>query len=198
MAPGPSTGGDGRSLPRLARHAGPAMAVLWVGGTLAATLLFPGFNWTSNTLAEVGTAGQPSAPVFDASLVLGSALGLVFLWRLWSASTNHLQRAGLALLGALIALVGVVQLGVGNPWIELVALAFILLTLPALALQGSGDVFAGRERVGVWSIWLGVVHLLGWQVLSIILGYSAAVPTFLSMVLLSAWLGLQHRRLGSS
>lgn len=164
------------------------MAGLWIVGTLVSTLLFPAFRWTTNTLAEVGRAGQPSAVPFDASIVLGSVLGVAFLWGRWSETENVLQRGGIVLIAALIGLVGISQLGLRNPWLELVALTFILATLPALALFGSGDVLAGQRRRGILAVWLGIGHILAWQVISIILGFSSAIPTFVSMSLLSAWI----------
>jgi hypothetical membrane protein len=190
-----STFGEG-TLQRFAALGGPAMVVLWLGGILVATLLDPSFGWTSNTLAELGRAGQPSALVNDVSVVLGGSLGLLFLWRVWSESTNNVQRSGVAFVGLIVLLLSVAQLGVQNPWLELMALVFILFTLPALALHGSGDVFAGRPRRGVLSIWLGIVHILEWQVLSIILGLSSAIPAYVSLVLLSVWVLAQYSSLG--
>lgn len=183
-----------RTVSRGWRLAGPTAVVLWIGGTLVSTLLFPGFSWTSNTLAEVGTAGRPSAPVFDVSVVAGSVLGVLFLALVWRRSANHYQRAGVGVLGILFILIGAAQVGLQNPWLELIALAVILVTLPALALYGTGAVLAGRHRLGLWSIWLGIGHLLAWQVLSIILGFSSAIPTFVTLVLLSGWVLLHYSR----
>lgn len=163
------------------------MVVVWLGGTFVSTLLFPSFSWTADTLAAAGRAGRPSALLFDASIVLGALLGIVFLGRLWPETTHPHQRAGIGLIAALVALTGGAQLGLRNPWFELIALAFVLLLLPALAIFGSGDVLAGRPRRGLLAVWLGVTHLLAWQVLTIIMGLSAAVPTLLSLALLSTW-----------
>lgn len=185
----------GWTVERLAAIGGPAMVVLWLVGSIGSTLLYPSFDWTANTFAEVGTAGQPSALVYDTSMALGAILGLVFLWRVWRDAENHLQRAGIGLVGILVVLLGVGQLGIQNPWLEAIALTFILLTLPALALHGTGDVFADRPRRGVLSIWLGVVHILEWQVLAIIAGLSSAIPTVVSLVLLSGWALAQYATL---
>lgn len=191
------TGGTGVHDSMRARLAltGPAMAVLWIAGPLVATSLYPAFDWTANTLAQVGQAGRSSAIVFDASIGLGAVFGLVFLGLVWTTAANRLQRAGLAAVGLLVSLVGVAQLGVQNPWFELIALAFIIGLLPALALSGSGDVLDGHAVRGLTAIWLGIAHLLVWQVVSIILGFSSATPTFVSMVLVSAWVLTHYRDL---
>lgn len=71
------------------------MALLWIAGTLLAVYLFPSFDWTTNALAEVGRSGEPTAPLFDASLFLGSLFGLVFLRSVAGPQFDHVRQVGL-------------------------------------------------------------------------------------------------------
>lgn len=176
-----------RTLQQVALLAGPVMVVVWLAGVFVSTLIFPSFNWTSNTLAEVGRAGAPSALLFDASFVLGVVLAGVFLGRIWPETAHTLQRVGIGLVGFLLVITAVAQLGVQNPWLELIALAFLLLLLPALGLYGTGDILAGHPGRGILAFWLGIAHILSWQILSIILEFSSAIPTYTSLVLISIW-----------
>jgi hypothetical membrane protein len=170
---------------------GPGLAGLWIIGVLISTFMFPSFIWTKNTFAEIGRSGGAAAFVFDFSVVTGSLLGLLFLIRTWQHAINNFQKTGIALLAALFFLTGIAQLGLGNPWLEVFALSFIFLLLPAFALIGSGDVLAGHPRRGIVTFWLGIVHSLSWQILSVTLEFSSSIPTFISFFLISIWTFLQ-------
>lgn len=186
-----SSFGDGhtgrQSLKRFAVLGAPAMAVLWIGGTLIAVLMFPSFNWTTDTLAQVGRTGEPTAPLFDGSLFIGSLFGIIFLWQVSKQKTATLQRVGLALMGALIFLVGAGQLGFQQPWLLLIVLSIIFGTPVAIGLYGTGEIFAGNLRLGVLSFWLGIAHIMAWSIISNLLEFSSAIPTFATIVLLSIW-----------
>lgn len=184
--------GDGdlraHTISRLAIVGAPATAVLWIGGTLLAVFLFPSFDWTTNALAEVGRSGESTAPIFDASLFLGSLFGLVFLGSVVAPRIDRVRQVGLGLMGLLMFLVGAGQLGIQQPWFLVVVLAMIFGFPLAIAFYGTGEVFAGNFRLGVLSFWLGLIHLLAWDILSNLLEFSSAIPTFLTIVLFSVWI----------
>jgi hypothetical membrane protein len=183
----PNTTTDDWSAQRLARFAAPAMAVLWIGGTLLATALFPGFDWTQDAINKVGTAGEPTAPILDGSLFVGSLLGLAFLWRVAREKRTTVQRAGIVLMGLMVFISGFGQLGIPQPYLLILVLSLIWLLPVAFGVYGTAEVLEGDDRIGVLSFWFGIVHLLSWQIISNAMGFSSAIPAFITIALLAAW-----------
>lgn len=185
---------------RIARYSAPAVAILWIGGILLATLLFPSFDWTQDTLAEVGRAGQATAPILDGSLFAGSLLGVWFLWVIAKqrGQTSVLQRAGLLLMGLMVFLVGFGQLGIPQPYLLVIVLSIVWFLPLTFAVYGTGEVLSGNDRLGLLSFWFGIVHLLAWQIISNFLSFSSAIPAFITTILLAVWILAHYREFMTS
>ncbi|SEQ52134.1 DUF998 domain-containing protein [Natrinema salaciae] len=189
---------------RIATNCGIAGALVSLGAILLATVLAPPetFTWQGRALSDMGRYGAPTFPVFNGGLILGGLVGLPFAWRLWIASRNVLERAGIALLA--IAIAG--QIGVGIFFLEHTAVyletslhGVAALTVFGIApfaswVYGTGAALAGDGRLAVASFWFGNVHpvvWLGWLFAiggALDTGTWFAVPEFVAAVAFGGWI----------
>ncbi|MFA9425059.1 DUF998 domain-containing protein [Natronorubrum sp. A-ect3] len=206
-----------RNWHRIASGCGLAAPIVALGAIFLATLLAAPetFTWRDRALSDMGRYGATTFLLFNGGLVLGGLLGLPFGWRLWVASQTTLERLGVGLLwGATIGLVGVGVFFLDHTEFYLTtslhgpaAVLFFGLAPFAQWLYGTGLVLVEKPRLGLASIWLGLVHPLGW------LGWLLfrvgsddpmawfAVPEFVAALAFGSWVlliaGIQWRRDGS-
>ncbi|QRV15966.1 DUF998 domain-containing protein [Haloterrigena salifodinae] len=194
---------DALSRRRAATACGLAAPVVALGAIVLATLVAAPetFSWRARALSEMGRYETRTFPLFNGGLILGGLLGVPFGWRLWLAARNGLERLGAALLwAATAALVGIGVFFLGHDAFYLdtefhtpVALLFFGIAPFAQWVYGSGLVLAGDVRLGLVSVWLGIVHPLCW------LGWLAsragaegpsawfAIPEFVAAVAFGSW-----------
>lgn len=191
--PGGQATASGWSLDRLALLAGPAAIVVSVVGIFGSAILASfvtgsWFTWTGNALSDLGAAGEPTAPLFNGSLVLGGVLGVLFVWRVGRAATTAWHRVGVLLLGVGLAsssLVGVFNLP--HPLHTPFALAYFVLFTLGLVAHGSGDAVAGHPHRGVRTIWLAVAHVSAWVALAFLPFDGIALPEVVGAGTLWVW-----------
>ncbi len=187
-------GGVGRA----ERAAGVLAPTVALGAILLATLLSPTFTWTGDPLSFLGSAGQPTRPLFNYGLVAGGLLSLPFAHRLWTTARGTLQRAGgvaFAFTGGTMALIGVFPMGT-DPHFP-VAVTFYLLLSVTLWLHGAGTLRAAgtdgtdgaRRRWGWVAVALGTLNVVTWVVyVAVFAGaVSLAIPETVGAVALGAW-----------
>lgn len=176
---------------RMALLAGPAEAVVLVGGILLAAYVFTpttSFDWMGE-LEQFGSLRHYS-------IALGCLLGLVFLWPIWAETTNTVQRVGVGLLGLGFLITGganaMATVGTrAGDW----AIIGILLLFPlALLVYGTGDVYAEMRRRGSKSLLLGLAYVVDLGLL--FAGYQL-VSYVLVFVILSIWAVVMYLELGS-
>lgn len=199
------------SMRRLATACGVAAPIVAIGAVFLATLLAAPetFTWRERALSDMGRHGTRTFPLFNGGLVLGGLLGLPFGWWLWTTARSGLERAGVVLLwAATIGLVGVGVFFIGHTEFYLetdlhvpAAAAVFVLAPFAQWVYGTALVLAGRRRLGLASIWLGIVHpvtWLGWVLTRV--GADDpwgwfAVPEFVAALAFGGWIALLAREL---
>lgn len=177
---------------RAALLAGPAQALVLVGGMLLAAYVFTpttSFSWTG----EVSQFGE----LRHLSIALGGLLGLVFLWPVWQNATSRLQHFGIGVFAIAWLITGganalaVAGIRVGD-W---AVFGLILLFPLALLIYGGGDVYAGNRRRGSMSLLLGGLYALNvWLLLPLAPapdGY-ALIGYVGSFVLVAVWALLMY------
>ncbi|WP_408958978.1 DUF998 domain-containing protein [Natrinema sp. 74] len=189
---------------RIATYCGVVGPVLALGAIVLATLLAPPetFTWADRSLSDMGRYGAPTFPVFNGGLILGGLVGLPFVWRLWTASRNALERLGIVLLA--VAVVGMIGVGVfflehTAVYLETSLHGFAALTVFGVApfaswVYGTGAALAGDGRLAVASFWVGNVHPVAWLFWVFSLGGHVdtgtwfAVPEFVAAVAFGGWI----------
>lgn len=170
---------------RLALLAGPAEALVLIGGILlAAYVLSPtlSFRWIGGDFSQFGVLRHYS-------IALGGLLGLVFLWPVWAEATNRIQRAGLSLFGiAWLITAGANALAAAGIRVGGWAILGLILLFPlALLAYGGGDIRAGHRQRGSASLLFGILYL-GMVIISlgVVSGYEL-VYYVSAFVLVSVW-----------
>lgn len=198
---------------RVATRCGIAAPIVALGAILLATILAAPetFTWRHRALSDMGRYGTRTFLLFNGGLVLGGSLGVPFCADRWAASRNRLERVGAASLWlATLGLIGVGIFFLDHTAFYLetelhapAALSFFGLAPFAQWLYGSGLVRRGATRLGLVSIWLGIVHPLTW--LGWLLSQTAtdgprtwfAVAEFVAALAFGGWVlavGLESRR----
>lgn len=178
---------------RAALLAGPAQALVLLGGILLAAYVFTptaSFSWRG----EVSQFGE----LRHQSIALGGLLGLVFLWPVWQNATNRLQHFGIGVFAIAWLITGganalaVAGIGVGD-W---AVFGLILLFPFALLIYGGGDIYAGgNRRRGSMSLLLGGLYVLNvWLLLPFppAPGGYALIGYVGSFVLVATWALLMY------
>lgn len=168
---------------RLAIACGLLAPVVGLGAIVLATLVAPPetFTWRGRALSDLGRLGSTTFWLFNGGLITGGVLGIPFVWHLWEGSETRVERLGVALLAVAIlgfAGVGVFFLDHTDVYLETplhapAALGFFLAAPLAQWVYGTGLVLAahrpgrpepapGSARLGLASIWLGIVHPVAW------------------------------------
>ena len=169
------------------RACGLLAVVVTLGGVLGATTIDPTFSWSTDALSDLGTRAG-SAPVFNASVILGGALGVVYANGLRRQATTPLAHCtgftfGLAMLG----LMGVGLFPLGHPMHVPTAAGFFGLFTVAMLCDG---IRRRDETTGKTTLGLVGLHLLVWA--TWILGLwpvpGLALPEIVGAALLVAWL----------
>lgn len=156
----------------MVQHGRTVVPILGVGavlvsvlGILSALALAPWFSVLENALSDLGRPGRTSAPIFNAALVVSGLLGIGFVGGLWRESATGIIRLGIAMVGAATAFVVLIgAFPTPHPYHSIVSVGFYLTLTFALFVLGTGDVLAGRGRVGLMAICLGIVHSTAWVV----------------------------------
>ncbi|QFU83194.1 DUF998 domain-containing protein [Natronorubrum aibiense] len=188
---------------RVASGCGLAAPIVALGAIVLATLLAAPetFTWRERALSDMGRYGTRTFVLFNGGLIVGGLLGIPFGWRLWVGSRTVFERVGvIALWAATIGLVGVGVFFLGHTAFYLetslhgpAALLFFGLAPVAQWLYGTGLVLADERRLGLASIWLGLIHPLCWlgwilsRVGSADTGAWFAVPEFVAAVAFGGW-----------
>ncbi|SDJ90133.1 hypothetical membrane protein [Natronorubrum texcoconense] len=161
----------GRNWRQVATACGLAAPVVALGAILLATLLAAPetFTWRGRALSDMGRYEARTFRLFNGGLILGGLLGIPFAWRLWVASRSGLERLGVVLWIATVGLVGVGVFFIGHTEFYLgtdlhapAALVYFGLAPFAQWVYGTGQILADERRLGLVSIWLGIVHPLAW------------------------------------
>lgn len=179
--------GTARSVALLA---GPAMAVAFVGGTVLASVTGQPVTWTEQGFNDLGS-------VLHGSIIVGSLLGLGFLWPAWMAASHTVQRGGIGLFGiALSMMVGVNAAEIAYEDLpvaaEFLGLGFLFVLPVAWLVHGIGDVAAGHRKPGAASLLLWLGYFSVW-VYSFQMGTVTALVGFIWLALVSTWALLQFR-----
>lgn len=156
-----------RALPFL----GVAAVVISVVGMFGAVSLAPWFSVYENALSDLGRSGRPSAPVFNGALIASGVLGVGFIAKLWRRSAPRVERLGIVLFGgatAFVVLVGMFP--TPHPYHFPVAVGFYVSLTFALFVYGTADALAGTVKIGLTTIWLGIVHTTSWVVWWVLMG----------------------------
>ncbi|WP_121742386.1 DUF998 domain-containing protein [Natronorubrum halophilum] len=195
-----------RNWRRIATGCGLAAPVVALGVIVLATLIASPetFTWRGRALSDMGRYEARTFLLFNGGLILGGLLGVPFGWRLWLESRNVLERLGVVLLWA--ATVGLIGIGVFflghtefylDTYLHGVAAVLYFGAAPfAQWVYGSGLVLADEQRLGLYSLWLGIVHPLVW--LGWLLSRTGtsdptawfAVPEFVAALAFGLWIGL--------
>lgn len=187
----PTSQPSGRTPRRLALLAGPAEAIILVGGILLAAYVFTptsSFNWMGG-LEQFGVLRHYS-------IALGCLFGLVFLWPVWAETTTMAQRVGIGLFGlGLLITGGANALAAGGMQAGDWAIIGILLLFPvALLVFGGGDVYAGMRNRGSKSLLLGLAYIVNLGLL--FAGYQL-ISYVTVFVIISVWAGMMYLELQS-
>lgn len=195
---------------RVAASCGIVAPVIVLSAILLSTVLADPFTWSSHALSDLGRPGTATFPLFNGGLVLGGVVGAPFVWRLWVASRNRRERAGVACYAIAIAgmtLIGVFFLEHTDWYLDRslhgpAALAFFVAAPVAILLLGAGAVRAGDRQWGLVTVGVGLAHpslwgswLLATGVGLIELGAWFAVVEFLAALLFGAWTAVDAGRL---
>lgn len=188
----------------IATYCGIAAAILSLGGTLLASIVAPPetFTWSGHAISDLGRWGTRTFPIFNGGLILSGLVGSPFIWRLWIASRNHLERLGTVLLA--ISVVGTIGVGIfflehyqfyGEEGYHELAALLVFGTAPfASWVYGTGAGLAGDGRLAVASFWFGNLHPLGWLGWLLALGSAAdtdtwfAIPEIVASIAFSGWI----------
>ena len=196
---------------RAAAGCGIAAVLIALGAIILATFLASPetFTWHGRALSDMGRYGAETFWLFNGGLVVGGTVGLPFLWLLWTAARNALERVGTALFA--LGLVGMVLVGVfflgHTEWyletelhVPAAALTFGSVPIAQLVL-GAGAIRAGDRRWGRLTVLFGLAHVVVWAGWLWYLTAVAtrplawfAVPEFLAATLFAGWTILRARR----
>lgn len=175
---------------RAALLIGPVAGAVLVGGTLLAAVLTAPGAWSERAFGDLGLG-------LHASLIVGSVLGVLFLWPVWESTDNAVQRGGVALFGIALVMMTLVNALAGAfadpPDVAgvLGVVGFMAGVPLAMLVYGVGDLVAGLRRRGLASLVLGAGYFGGhWY------GSQAGELTALLglgwLVLIAAWLLVQY------
>lgn len=177
-------------LERATTAAGLLAPVVTLGAIFLATLLSPTFGWTTEPLSHLGSAGEPTRPLFNYGLILGGLVSVPFAHRLLSTARNRLELVGsgaFVLTGSAMALVGVFPMGTDHHLPA--AVSFYALLSASTWLYGGGNLRAGDRRLGWTTVGLGVCNLLAWVVYVAVFAssLSLALPELVGALALGGW-----------
>ncbi|QLG47375.1 DUF998 domain-containing protein [Natrinema halophilum] len=188
---------------QLSTYCGIAAPIMSVGAVTLATILAPPetFTWAERSLSSMGRYGAPTFPLFNGGLIASGLLGSPFVWRLWIASRNTVERVGIVLLA--ITVVGMIGVGVffldhNELYLDTSLHGLAALTVFGVApfaswVYATGATLAKDALLAITSFWLGIVHLLGWLGWLVLPGGGFdtwlwfAVPEFVASVAFGGW-----------
>ncbi|WP_254529669.1 DUF998 domain-containing protein [Natrinema gelatinilyticum] len=189
---------------KIATYCGVAGPAVSLGAIVLAMVLAPPetFTWGERALSDMGRYGAPTFLLFNGGLILGGLISIPFVWRLWSASRNTVERLGITLIA--VAVVGMV--GVGVFFLEHTALyletslhGVAALTVFGVApfaswVYATGAALAEDGPLAIASFWFGNVHPLAWLGWLVAIGGETdtgswfAVPEFVAAVAFGGWI----------
>ena len=178
------------------RSSGGVAVGVTMAAILLATLLSPAFRWTGNALSNLGVTQSAAGTsltvlLFNAGLVLGGAVGLVFSVVLARSLPTFGGRAVGVLFGlAMLAMAAIGVFPQNRPLHFPVAVGFYLLL--SLALWGDGVVSLRRgwRRRAVAGLALGTVNVFGWVAWGLtgsLRRPGLALPEIVGALALSVW-----------
>jgi hypothetical membrane protein len=170
--------------------------VVTLGAIFAAISLSPEFSWTAHALSNLGgNVGDASTPttrlIFNYGLILGGLVGMAFGLPMLGVFRNLVELAGVGLFG--LVLISMSLIGVFPLQTDLhipVAIAFYMLLSAALWTYGVGNVFAGDERRGMYTVALAVLNgtvWILWLATGDLLRPGLAFPELLGAFLFAVW-----------
>ncbi|MCL5319189.1 MAG: DUF998 domain-containing protein [Thaumarchaeota archaeon] len=131
---------------------------------LSAILVSPWFSWTENALSDLGVSGL-GAFLFNAALITGGAMLIIFAAGLWSILRGRLARVGVMLLlldGAALSAIGVFPETTGGIHLYVSITFFTLLILSLLVLGLSYALEMHNIATGLLGISLSLFSTLVW------------------------------------
>ncbi len=173
-------------LPRLAALCGLLTPVLTLTLIFIAIKLSPWFSWHDNALSDMGVSTPPNP--FNAALLIGGALQLVFVifGLRGSIGPGRLARLGFlaVLIGAIaLPIIGIVTEDYGRAHYY-VAATYFLATPLGYMLLGSATIKRGQPVEGILSIAAGAAAILA---ITLVPHKRIAVPEILAAILMGAW-----------
>jgi len=181
-----------------------ATVVLTFGGILLATALSPSFEWQTHALSNLGVTSTEvgtttTVLLFNGSLVLGGAVGLLFCTLLARGIRHRRQQATVAVAGLallLMALIGIFHQETSLHWP--IAIGFFLLISVSLWVDGAVRLSTGERTAGVLTLLGGTANLLlwvGWFNLRAEPTDGIAIPELAGAFIFGVWLYLFGRRM---
>jgi hypothetical membrane protein len=181
-----------RSIERLGTASGLLAPLVTLGAIAIATTLSPTFVWTTSALSDLGVRGAPTAWLFNGGLIVGSVIALPFGVLVFLSAENQIEQAGAVLFGVtavLLAAIGVFP--AGTPQHFPAAVSFYLFLSISLWVYGTGNVFAGKRRLGVLTVCLGLLNIVAWVVWAVAFRAvipGLALPESVGAIILGGWI----------
>lgn len=176
---------------------GVVAAGLSLGSILLATMVSPTFEWTRNALSNLGVPGTQAgtgttALLFNGGLLLGTLLGWVFAYFLWTQAETRGKRVVAVLLAVTLATMGAVAVFPQGTALHVpVASAFYLLI--TVTIWTDAVVVRGTEegRRGAVAAWLGATNLgawLLWAATGPVRRPGLAIPEIVGALVFALWI----------
>lgn len=181
-----------RLIERLGTASGLLAPVVTLGAIAIATILSPTFTWVGSALSDLGVPEAPTAWLFNGGLIVGGIIALPVGILIFLNARNRIEQAGAVLFGVtavLLAAIGVFP--AGTPQHFPAAISFYVSLSVSLWVYGTGNVVAGKRRLGAFTICLGLLNIGEWVVWAttfrdIVPGL--ALPEIIGALILGLWL----------
>lgn len=178
-----------------------------LGCLLLATMISPTFTWTGNALSNLGVAWTEAgtamtARLFNGGLLLGTLLGWVFAYFLWTQAASRGKRLVAALLALTLAAMGGIALFPQGTDLHFpVAVTFYVMITVTIwtdavvvrdtveGQRGAVATWLGAANVGAWVVWAatGPVRRPGLALPEIVGAFVFALWILSSAIRLSQW-----------
>lgn len=180
-----------RPIERLGTASGLLAPLVTLGAIAIATTLSPTFTWVGSALSDLGAPEAPTAWLFNGGLIVGSIIALPFGVLVLLNAHNRIEQAGAVLFGVtavLLAAIGVFP--IGTPQHVPAAVSFYLSLSVSLWVYGTGNVLAGKRRLGALTVCLGILNIATWIVWAVTFQAiipGLALPESVGAIILGVW-----------
>lgn len=180
-----------REVRRFARWSGVIGGLIGFAAVLLAAVLSPTFSWFTHEISDLGASAARTPWLLNTGLVISGLVALPFAGVLYRAAVHPLQRSGAVTFGVTLCTLSALGLfPVGTtPHLGL-SVTFFSLGTVTLVVHGTGTVLGARDRDGLVSLWLGIIHMVLWLVWSAGLGVGSglAIPELVGTLLFFTWI----------